>query len=117
MVLLPVAIWPKIKYTNRQKRLPKRGLDMQRLIAVVLASLLGFTAPVLAQTAGNPPGQNPDRVLNGTAQTDDGLNAQAQAPGLDTTTLLIGGGLAIGAGVLIAVVVNQNRDDNPPVSP
>lgn len=93
---------------------------MRRILAGVIAMLMGLSVPAFAQTPGSSPAnqgpvQGPSPV-GGTQGTD----AFGQAPppsGLDDTTLLIGGGLLIGAGVLTAVVVNNNKSGSTTSNP
>ena len=99
---------------------------MRRLVALLLAFLLGASAPAFAQQAGSP-GSDQSAINNQPATgdnqqgtTDDGQQAAdsansafAQAPGPfgNVSPFLIIGGIAGGAG-LIAYAVSQNNNDN-----
>lgn len=98
---------------------------MQRILAITAAVLLSFSGPALAQNA-TPVliGQGGPQVGGQGGTAADGQGALAQVPdqqdGLfgpgGPSPLLIAGGLALGVGGLIAIIVSQNKSDNP-VSP
>lgn len=95
---------------------------MRRLVATILAVLIGFTIPAFAQSGGPTPTINgsPAPMGAGAPQNppplaQDGTDAFGQSPPPveDNMPLLIGGGLLLGGGILIAVVVNNNRSTSP----
>ena len=85
---------------------------MRGTLAIALVSSLVFSSYAFAQA--NSPAPVPNQPQQ--AEQSDGLTAfgQAPPPGLDTTTLLIGGGIVLRGGVLIGVLVNYaNRSTSP----
>ena len=95
---------------------------MRRLLAICLASAMGFTAPAFAQsTLPAPTNQGvPQAGSQGGPPADsqgasDGLDAFNQEPPQQgfSPGLLIGGGLIIGGGILLGVAINNSRSTSP----
>ena len=88
---------------------------MRGTLAIALISSLAFSSYAFAQANSQAPAPNqPNQPKQ--AEQSDGLTAfgQEPPPGFDTTTLLIGGGIVIGAGVLVGVLINNNRSPTSP---
>ena len=87
---------------------------MRRIIAIVLAGVFGFTAPVLAQTGNaSAGGQNTGQLPS--QSSSDGNSAMAQDQdqegGFTPSPLLIGG-VVVGVGVLV-VVLATHKSSSP----
>lgn len=88
---------------------------MRKILTIALVGLLGLSAPAFAQTynqypssgAPNSPGA-PNAVGNAQVATD-GAYAQ-EAPEDNTSMLLLGGAVLVGAGVGAYLLLNKKSD-------
>ena len=94
---------------------------MRRVVAGTLAATLALAAPAAALAQNAPPaqggqGQYGAQSSNGQPVDQSGLAAYGQdAPPQsndNNTQFLLAGGLALGAGALIAVLATQNKSNN-----